>query len=95
MSLIEEINEYIAKGDMDFLWLSKYEKVEDEIVEEGRWANRRRTVLRNRHGDFVAVEHDEGATEYQDDIEPEAEAYEVYPKQVVKIVYVKAGGGYR
>lgn len=88
MSLLEEINGMLEQDSLDFLYLKSYNVLEDEIIDEGRWDLRHRAVITNG-AEHVAVEYSVGATEYQDDTEINGEAYEVYPKQVVVLKYVK------
>lgn len=90
-SLLEDMNKVIEDfpDNTEFLWAEGFGKVvEDEVLDTTRWAILKRTVF-DRDGEFVAVRYSVGATEYQEDTPPEAEAYPVAPVAVTVTKYVR------
>jgi len=83
MSLLDEIVQDHEDDPGSFLW-SGYTVLENEIIDERRWYNRRRAVLiRVGEGDeYVTVEYNEGNSELQEDTDYVAEFYEVRPVPV-------------
>lgn len=88
--LLEDINNLIERfpDSYEFMNVPNVEELEDNIINTGRWETTWRVVFK-RDDEYVAVEYNMGATEYQD-AEPNAVAYEVYPVQVVKTVYQRS-----
>ena len=89
MTLIDSIRAMLEEDDDSFLYNKDWTVIENEIIDQTRWAIIKRTVITDGK-DYVAVEYSTGATEYQDDTDLEGTAYVVYPKQVVVTKYVKA-----
>lgn len=86
--LIDEIKERLANEDIDFLYDGSVQVLENEIFDQTRWSVVHRAVV-HRDLEYVAVEYEVGATEYQDDTELNGEAYYVKPEVVSVIKYVR------
>lgn len=86
MSLLDEVNEGLRNDEGFWQWRTGFEILEDQIIDERRWHVRRRQVV-SKGDELVAVEFNEGATEYQDDTPMGGEAYEVKPVEVTVTKY--------
>jgi hypothetical protein len=80
---INEIREMLAADIQPRVWDWGVEILGQETVDESRWTRRVRYVVR-KELEVIAIEWDEGLTEYQDVDELNGEAYYVKP-EVVKV----------
>lgn len=100
MSTIPEmVKELTDEDDFDFFTLRRMVKEQDgkiledpAVVSEGRWSLRKRAVitLDPKAEELYGVEWSEGATEYQEDTDPEPEVYRVAPYP--SVTYVRESG---
>lgn len=86
MDLLEKIQEGLTSEDTWWCWNGSVKTLEDEIISEHRWYDRRRQVIEG-DGQLVAVEFNVGSTEMQEDTELEGEAYVVRPVEVTVVRY--------
>lgn len=84
---LNEIREALANDDMPEIWKPNVEILEQDTVDESRWTRRVRYIVR-KELETIAVEWDEGLTEYQDVDELNGEAYYVKPEVVSVIKWV-------
>ena len=91
MSLLEDVREYLAEEEgasasevADVL--DNVSLVSDEFVDSGRWSEHWTGVIA-RGGEFVAVDYEVPATEYQEGGDFYSEAYEVKPVVVTVTKY--------
>lgn len=66
------------------------EVVEETVFKTGRWNKYLEKVYKDgRDGTFWKITWSEGLTEYQDQSPEIIRAYEVYPKEISKTIYVR------
>ena len=58
-----------------------------EIYDTSRWYIYYELVFKDKEGSFWQYSYGRGATEYQDSPDPELVAYEVFPREVTKVIY--------
>jgi hypothetical protein len=88
MTLFEEMHNFADKYGTDVTYAFRDNLVHTEITDHNRWSVSNRDVF-HRDGEYVAVEYETAATEYQDDDEFEVVVYPVIPREVVAVVYDK------
>lgn len=58
-----------------------------EQVDSGRWNETMQVIYKHTETErYLAVNWEQGLTEYQD-VEPEVSVYEVFPRQVMTMIY--------
>lgn len=81
---IDDIRKSLRNDQEPNIWEKSVTILEQETVDESRWTRRVRYVVR-KELETIAIEWDEGLTEYQDVDELNGEAYYVKP-EVVKVI---------
>ena len=58
-----------------------------ELYDTSRWYVWYELVFKDKEGAFWQYTYGRGATEHQDSPDPELVAYEVFPREVTKVIY--------
>lgn len=86
MSLFEQMSDYADDYGNDVIWKFRDLEVHSEITDHTRWSVVHFAVFK-RDDEFVGVEYETAATEYQDDEEFFPEVFAVTPEEKVITVY--------